>query len=166
MRRRTFLASTAVALAAPAIARGEASQVLTFVPQADLAVLDPDRSPVDLSMTDQRKELLVHYGLFVVDMHAVIGNVTSRRNDAVPLRAQILLCIAHLRQQRGASLDTILLCETRSRHRRSVLRVITTGSIDCLLQCDDCGDRGGCDRLRCLRLRSSLRGSGCRQRRL
>jgi peptide/nickel transport system substrate-binding protein len=41
MRRRTFLASTAVALAAPAIARGEASQVLTFVPQADLAVLDP-----------------------------------------------------------------------------------------------------------------------------
>ena len=28
-------------LAAPAIARGEASQVLKFVPQADLAVLDP-----------------------------------------------------------------------------------------------------------------------------
>ena len=41
MRRRTFLASTAVALAAPAIARGDASKVLTFVPQADLAVLDP-----------------------------------------------------------------------------------------------------------------------------
>ena len=41
MRRRTFLASTAAALAAPAIARGEASQVLKFVPQADLAVLDP-----------------------------------------------------------------------------------------------------------------------------
>ncbi len=40
MRRRTFLASAA-ALAAPAIARGEASQVLKFVPQADLAVLDP-----------------------------------------------------------------------------------------------------------------------------
>ena len=40
MRRRTFLASTA-ALAMPAIARGEASQVLKFVPQADLAVLDP-----------------------------------------------------------------------------------------------------------------------------
>src|SRR5215469_10129089 len=41
MRRRTFLASTAAALAAPAIARGEATQVLKFVPQADLAVLDP-----------------------------------------------------------------------------------------------------------------------------
>jgi peptide/nickel transport system substrate-binding protein len=40
MRRRTFLASTA-ALAVPAIAHGEASQVLKFVPQADLAVLDP-----------------------------------------------------------------------------------------------------------------------------
>ena len=41
MRRRTFLASTAAALAAPAVARGETSQVLRFVPQADLAVLDP-----------------------------------------------------------------------------------------------------------------------------
>src|SRR3954453_7553973 len=41
MHRRTFLASASVALAAPAIARGEASQVLKFVPQADLAVLDP-----------------------------------------------------------------------------------------------------------------------------
>jgi peptide/nickel transport system substrate-binding protein len=41
MRRRTFLASTAAALAAPAIARGEAAQVLKFVPAADLAVLDP-----------------------------------------------------------------------------------------------------------------------------
>ncbi len=41
MRRRTFLASTAAALAAPAVARGETAQVLRFVPQADLAVLDP-----------------------------------------------------------------------------------------------------------------------------
>ncbi|HEY7579316.1 MAG TPA: ABC transporter substrate-binding protein, partial [Acetobacteraceae bacterium] len=41
MRRRAFLASAATALAAPAIARGAASSVLTFVPQADLAVLDP-----------------------------------------------------------------------------------------------------------------------------
>ena len=41
MRRRTFLASTAAVLAAPAIARGDAANVLTFVPQADLAVLDP-----------------------------------------------------------------------------------------------------------------------------
>ena len=41
MRRRTFLASTAAALAAPSLARGAASNVLKFVPQADLAVLDP-----------------------------------------------------------------------------------------------------------------------------
>lgn len=40
MHRRTFLLSTA-ALAAPAIARGEQASVLKFVPQADLAVLDP-----------------------------------------------------------------------------------------------------------------------------
>src|ERR1700758_4817610 len=41
MRRRTFPASTAAALAAPAVARGAASNMLKFVPQADLAVLDP-----------------------------------------------------------------------------------------------------------------------------
>ncbi len=41
MRRRTFLASTAAALAVPAVARGDAANMLTFVPQADLAVLDP-----------------------------------------------------------------------------------------------------------------------------
>ena len=41
MHRRQFLATSAAVLAAPAIARGAASQVLKFVPQADLAVLDP-----------------------------------------------------------------------------------------------------------------------------
>jgi peptide/nickel transport system substrate-binding protein len=41
MQRRTLLASTVAALAAPAIARGAAASTLKFVPQADLAVLDP-----------------------------------------------------------------------------------------------------------------------------
>src|ERR1700741_3772329 len=41
MRRRTLLASSAAALVAPSIGRGAASNVLKFVPQADLAVLDP-----------------------------------------------------------------------------------------------------------------------------
>ncbi len=41
LKRRQVLQSAAALLAAPAIARGEASQVLSFVPQADLAVLDP-----------------------------------------------------------------------------------------------------------------------------
>ena len=40
MRRRRFLATT-VALAAPAITRAAGASVLKFVPQADLAVLDP-----------------------------------------------------------------------------------------------------------------------------
>ncbi|HEX5325734.1 MAG TPA: ABC transporter substrate-binding protein [Acetobacteraceae bacterium] len=41
MRRRQFLAAATAALATPSIARGQARQTLTFVPQADLAVLDP-----------------------------------------------------------------------------------------------------------------------------
>ena len=39
--RRTFLAGTASALAAPSLARSEAARVLRLIPQADLAVLDP-----------------------------------------------------------------------------------------------------------------------------
>jgi peptide/nickel transport system substrate-binding protein len=41
MRRRSFLTAATAALAMPSIARGEAVKPLTFVPQADLAVLDP-----------------------------------------------------------------------------------------------------------------------------
>ena len=41
IKRRTFLGSGAVALAMPALARAESESVLRFVPQADLAVLDP-----------------------------------------------------------------------------------------------------------------------------
>src|SRR5579864_6823310 len=41
MDRRSFIASAAATLAMPAIARGAAANVLKFVPQADLAVLDP-----------------------------------------------------------------------------------------------------------------------------
>jgi peptide/nickel transport system substrate-binding protein len=41
MRRRHFLAAAAASLAAPALAADRRAQVLTFVPQADLAILDP-----------------------------------------------------------------------------------------------------------------------------
>jgi peptide/nickel transport system substrate-binding protein len=41
MNRRQFLAASAASLAMPAIARAQSERVLTFVPQADLSVLDP-----------------------------------------------------------------------------------------------------------------------------
>jgi peptide/nickel transport system substrate-binding protein len=41
MRRRTFLQAAGAALALPAVARGQNARVLKFIPQADLAVLDP-----------------------------------------------------------------------------------------------------------------------------
>ena len=41
MKRRTFLATAAATLAAPAVVRASSAQVLKFIPQADLAVLDP-----------------------------------------------------------------------------------------------------------------------------
>jgi peptide/nickel transport system substrate-binding protein len=41
MRRRTFIAGSAAALAMPAISRAETAGVLRFTPEADLAVLDP-----------------------------------------------------------------------------------------------------------------------------
>jgi peptide/nickel transport system substrate-binding protein len=41
MQRRTLLATGAAALAAPAIGRGAEAKPLRFVPEADLAILDP-----------------------------------------------------------------------------------------------------------------------------
>ena len=41
MNRRRFLASTAAAMAAPAIVRAASATTLKFVPYADLALLDP-----------------------------------------------------------------------------------------------------------------------------
>src|SRR3984957_7407073 len=41
MRRRTFLATSSAALAAPRIATAQANRVLKFIPQSDVAILDP-----------------------------------------------------------------------------------------------------------------------------
>src|SRR5277367_5804748 len=41
MQRRGFITGAATTLSIPAIARGATASVLKFVPQADLAVLDP-----------------------------------------------------------------------------------------------------------------------------
>ena len=41
MNRRGFLASTATALALPAVVRAQSQTTLKFIPQIDLAFLDP-----------------------------------------------------------------------------------------------------------------------------
>ena len=41
MRRRRFLVAASARLAAPALARAQGSKVLKFIPQSDVAVLDP-----------------------------------------------------------------------------------------------------------------------------
>ena len=41
MRRRTFLAASAAMLTLPAITKAENQRVLKFIPQSDLAILDP-----------------------------------------------------------------------------------------------------------------------------
>jgi peptide/nickel transport system substrate-binding protein len=41
MKRRSFLATSAAALAAPSIGRTRGTRLLRFIPQADLVVLDP-----------------------------------------------------------------------------------------------------------------------------
>src|SRR5215831_8403195 len=41
MQRRTFLAASAATLALPSVARPESQRVLKFIPQSDLAILDP-----------------------------------------------------------------------------------------------------------------------------
>src|SRR5271157_5866320 len=41
MRRRTFLAASAASLALPAVVRADNQRLLKFIPQSDLAILDP-----------------------------------------------------------------------------------------------------------------------------
>ncbi len=41
MKRRTFLAGSAAALAAPSVVRAQSSRVLKFIPQSDVTILDP-----------------------------------------------------------------------------------------------------------------------------
>ena len=58
MERRLFLATGAAALAAPALSRAESATTLRFVPQSDLAVLDPIWTPAYVTR---------NYGFMVFD---------------------------------------------------------------------------------------------------
>lgn len=66
MRRRDFLTAAAAVLATPSIARRQSRRMLTFVPQADLAVLDPV-----WTTTYQTRDhgFLVFDTLFGIDAH-------------------------------------------------------------------------------------------------
>jgi hypothetical protein len=41
MKRRTFIAASAAALAMPAVGQAQSAQVFKWIPRADLSVLDP-----------------------------------------------------------------------------------------------------------------------------
>ena len=64
MDRRTFLAGTAVCVAAPAIVRAQSSRALRFVPEADVVIYDPVLSP---SWQTRDHAFLVYDTLFGVD---------------------------------------------------------------------------------------------------
>ena len=66
LTRRTILQSVVASLAAPSLARAEASRVLTIVPQADLSVLDPVWTT---SYQTRDHGFLVFDTLFGVDIH-------------------------------------------------------------------------------------------------
>ncbi len=63
MKRRTFLATSAVALAAPAIGRAQAASTLKFVPHADLASLDPVWTTADITRNFSLAVFDTLYGL-------------------------------------------------------------------------------------------------------
>jgi peptide/nickel transport system substrate-binding protein len=66
MHRRTFLAGSATALAMPHVAAAAGSTTLKFVPQADLAVLDPI---TNVTYVTRNHALLVFDTLYGVDEH-------------------------------------------------------------------------------------------------
>ena len=83
MKRRTVLqasAAMAATLAAPAIVRAEAQTTLTFIPQADLANLDPIWSTSDVSRNHGHAVFDSLYGVdasFAAKPQMVAGAVTS-----------------------------------------------------------------------------------------
>ena len=66
MNRRQFLATTAATLAMPRISKAQSSRTLKFVPQADLAVLDPITS---VAYVTRNHAMLVFDTLYGVDEH-------------------------------------------------------------------------------------------------
>jgi peptide/nickel transport system substrate-binding protein len=64
MQRRNLLAGAAATLVMPAVARGQARQVLKFIPQADLALLDPIQTT---AFVTRNHALLVYDTLYGVD---------------------------------------------------------------------------------------------------
>jgi len=66
MNRRQFLAVTAATLAMPRISKAQSSRTLKFVPQADLAVLDPITS---VAYVTRNHAMLVFDTLYGVDEH-------------------------------------------------------------------------------------------------
>ncbi len=64
MQRRGFLATAAAALACPHIARADDTRILRFIPQSDLAVLDPVQST---SVVTMQHACLVFDTLYGVD---------------------------------------------------------------------------------------------------
>ena len=64
MKRRTFLATGAAVLAAPAIVRAQTARVLRFVPEADVVIFDPVVSP---SWQTRDYAYLVYDTLFGMD---------------------------------------------------------------------------------------------------
>ena len=68
MRRRHFIAAsvTAAALGAPSISRGQSAKVLRLVPQADLALLDPIQSTVNVT---RNHGFMVFDTLYGIDMN-------------------------------------------------------------------------------------------------
>ncbi len=80
MKRRTFLTASAATLAAPGVSRGADNKVLTFAPQADLAVLDPL-----WTTTYQTRDLSFPRGqLLEAQLHLMAARNGLARGDAQP----------------------------------------------------------------------------------
>ena len=81
MRRRSMLALATATLAAPSLVRAEASRVLRFIPQADLAALDPVWTSVYVTRNHGYLVFDTLYGqdsAFNVQPQMVEGAITER----------------------------------------------------------------------------------------
>ena len=84
-----------------------------------------------------RRHLPTRDGPLSIEVDAVVGDETARRQRCVALGAEILRGLAERRQQRGACLHPIFARDLRVGRRRLELRVESSRSFERVLERDD-----------------------------
>src|SRR5205823_742846 len=99
-------------------------------------------------------DVLMSDALLAVYMNTVVSDIPAARQDAVPLRAQVLSRMGNAGQKRRPRLNPIFTRHCRLAYGRLKLHVESLCAVQCVLQSDDWRRRGFSLRMHELKLRA------------